>query len=318
MSFSGSPVLFYDVPVGGTWGKLGFGVPNWGIRKVTRNGTILDFVNVVGRELQAIMLTDDALSTRPPTINRIIDINKLIVAGRALLVSEAVKDNQPVMEGEKATNDVEAFLLYPTPIFRVRNRWMKRYAVLTMHALSEAIQSTENGTSPFEISNDFKDSVGQYFDRILQLVCTGLLRIDPSDPASGVPQNKYGFPDWSKFVLIESQIMSYSRKWFTSTERVDVCYPTGDIPSDFDLTTLTAGIPISEIPKLGPFPFAVEDSTVDGMVDDATLEQPSTSPNPVATGVAAATLAETQNVGEITGAPISRGGALAPPVTAAK
>ena len=59
MAFKGSPVLFYDV---GVWGKLGFGVPNWGKRMTSANMVILELVEVLGRNLQAMMLHPDALS----------------------------------------------------------------------------------------------------------------------------------------------------------------------------------------------------------------------------------------------------------------
>ena len=305
MAFSGSPILFYDVPKGGIWGKLGFAVPNWGTRQVTRNSAILDFVSVVGRNLQSIMLTDDALSTRPPNINRIIDINKLLMAVRAMLGNEGLPDNQPALEGVKATQDVESFLLYPCPYFMVRNRWLKRYAQLCFHALAEAIQSTENDTSSFEISNEFCKQMNGYFNRIMQLLATDLLRISPAVAANNVPMTPYGFPDWGSFVLTDAQIMAYTRSWFTSTEKIDTCFPTGDVPSDFDLTLLTTGIPIEDMPVLTAYPNTPVDSVADTSPDPSSLVSGNLNSNPPATGTAAATLAETQAVGQITGAPIT-------------
>lgn len=285
MAFSGSPVLFYDVPVGGIWGKLGFGVPNFGKRLVSRNIVLLELVEVIGRNLQAMMLSDDALSRTPPSMNTIITLNKLLLRARQLLSTEQVADNQVRMTGFKGENDKQSFLVFPTPIFRVRNRWMKTYAYYVMHALAECMQSTENGSSAFEITNVLAGQLSQYFVRILKRMSCELLMIDmktvPVDAGTGLP-------NWYAFTLTDAQINAYApSKWFSPTELIDTTYPTGDIPSDYDLETLTDGIPVVDLPVLTPYPVNVLDSEADNEPDPATLAQGTGGPNPPATGSAA-------------------------------
>jgi hypothetical protein len=304
MAFSGSPVLFYDVPVGGIWGKLGFGVPNFGNRLVSRNIVILELVEVIGRNLQAIMLSDDAMSRTPPSINTIKEINKLVMRARQLLGTEQVMDNQDRMVGMHGQNDKQAFLIFPTPIFEVRNRWMKTYAYYVMHALAEAIQSTENATSPFEITNIFAGQVGQYFVRILKRMACELLMINPQDKT--VPVLTNGLPNWGAFTLSDAQINAYSPStWFSPTELIDTVYPTGDIPDTIALEFLTNGIPSVDLPKLGAYPVTIFDTEADNNPDPSTLAQGTGATNPPATGGAAA-VAGTTSV------------AFAPPPGAAK
>ena len=276
MSFRGSPVLFYDV---GVWGKLGFGVPNWGKRMISANMVILELVEVIGRNLQAMMLHPDALSRSPPSINTIVDIHKLVLRARALLATEQVVDNQMRMEPTHAQPDKQAFLVFPTPIFTVRNRWMKTYAYYVLNALSEAMQSTENDNG-FEITQTFAGIVGQPIVRLYKRMAVELLQVSPSD--ASVPKDSSGNPNWYAFTLSADQLKAYSPStWFTPTELVDTVSPIDDIPGAYDLEALTNGIPIPELPVLKPYPFVVSDSEADGAPDPATLDPnapPATAP----------------------------------------
>ncbi len=303
MAFSGSPVLFYNV---GVWGKLGFGVPNWGKRLISRNIVLLELVETIGRNLQAIMCSDDSLSRTPPSMNTIIELNKLMMRARQLLATEATADNQVKMTGDKATNDKQSFTVFPCPIFNVRNRWLKTYAFMTMHALAEAMQSSENSTSAFEITNVCSGQIGQYFTRILKRMSCELLNISPLDPT--VPKDKVtGLPIWEEFVLTDGQIRAYSPStWFSKTEMIDTSFPLGDIPSDYDLEPLSNGIPIVDLPPLTAYPVTIPDSEADNSPDPATLAKNNGQSNPAATGQAAVpnTPAFVPAVGSQTGAPL--------------
>jgi hypothetical protein len=267
MAFKGSPVLFYDV---GVWGKLGFGVPNWGKRMTSANMVILELVEVLGRNVQAMMLHPDALTRSPPSINTIIDIHKLVLRARSLLATEQVVDNQLRMEPTHAQPDKQSFLVFPTPIFMVRNRWMKTYCYYVMNALSEAMQSTENDNG-FEITQVFAGIVGQPIVRLYKRMAVELLQISPTD--ASVPKDAQGNPNWYAFTLSQQQIMAYAPStWFTPTELIDTVSPIDDIPSAYDLEPLTNGIPIPELPALNPYPFVVSDSEADTAADPATLQ----------------------------------------------
>jgi hypothetical protein len=112
----------------------------------------------------------------------------------------------------------------------------------------------------------------------------------PVSDASIPKDAKTGLPIWEMFVPSDAQINAYSpTTWFTTTERIDVAYPTGDVPSDYDLELLTNGIPIVDLPPLSAYPVTIPDSEADEAADPATLAQ-TQAPNPPSTGAAAATL----------------------------
>lgn len=285
MAFSGSPVLFYNV---GVWGKLGFGVPNWGKRLVSRNIVLLELVETIGRNLQAIMLSDDALSRSPPSMNMIIELNKLMMRARQLLATEMTVDNQIRMQGDKGVNDKQSFNVFPCPIFMVRNRWLKTYAYYAMHALAEAMQATENSTSAFEITNVCAGQIGQYFTRILKRMSCELLNISPSDPT--VPKGTDGLPNWEAFVLTDAQIRNYKpSQWFSTTELIDTAFPLGDLPSDYDVEPLSNGIPVIDLPPLTAYPVTVPDSEADLDINPSAKAQGLGNSNPLKTGDALAT-----------------------------
>ena len=103
------------------------------------------------------------------------------MAVRAMLGNEGLPDNQPALEGVKATQDVESFLLYPCPYFAVRNRWLKRLLQLCFHAASRK-RSNPPRTTPArsKFSDEFCKQMNGYFNRIMQLLATDLLRISPA------------------------------------------------------------------------------------------------------------------------------------------
>lgn len=293
MAFSGDPALWYNYPIGGVWGRLGFAVPNWGKRLVSRNLVLVEMAEIIGRNLQAIMVGDDACSRTPPHVDVIREIHKLVLRARGLLATEALASNQDPMRGTHGINNKQSFLLFPTPLFKVRNRWMKTYCFYAMAALAECLQHTQNTTMSFEIDAITARTIGQYFVRIYKRVAVELLNIDPKD--ASVPKDaNTGLPVWEAFTLSDAQINAYDpEKWFSSTELIDVAPPSGDMPSSYDLEFLTNGIPIIDMPALTPFPATIPDSEADNATADAQLVQ-NQAVNPANSGVAQATIGTNQ------------------------
>ena len=239
---SNDSFLWYNV---GKWADYGLAVPNYGKHMTSQNGTILYLVQVVGRNLQAVMWHADARLRTPPSINTLVRIHKLCTRARSILASRAVPANKAYMEPAHAIPAPEDFLVYPTPYFKVRNPWLKDYAGLILLALTEAMQHQENGR-PIEISEDFSGLIGQYVHRVYKLMAVELFR---------VPAEEAEKPD---FTLSEEQLKSYDpSSWFTSTEMIDTVPDLASWPTEDDLEVLTSGIPVSSLPQLPRWPSGV-------------------------------------------------------------
>src|SRR5262245_8100380 len=141
-TFRNDAFLWYNVP---GWDDLGLAVANFGDDKTSQNGTIRYLVEVIGRNLASIMWQQDARTRVPPTINTIRRIHKLCTRVRDILAGRQVGPGQSRMEPAHAVPSPEAFIVYPTPYFLVRNGWLKEYCGYTLLALTEAMQHTENG-----------------------------------------------------------------------------------------------------------------------------------------------------------------------------
>jgi hypothetical protein len=240
-TFPSEAILWYNV---GRWGQLGYAVPNFLGNTQSMNKTILNLVDVVGRNLFTLMQAPDANLRTPPTINTITKIHRLIVRVRALLASRQVANGTPRMEIDHAAPAWADFTIYPAPYWRVANSWLQTYATLVMYALGTMCGHSENG-NPLDISISFSGLVGQYFQKIYYMMNTELLGIDPqkaSDPA---------------FTLTAAQLAAYDpSQWFTSTELVDTPpQPSSVPPPDMAATQVLArGIPASMLVGLQSFP----------------------------------------------------------------
>jgi len=240
-TFQTDQILWYN---NGVWGKLGFAVPNFGDDPSTINSTIHYLVAVIGRNIQAIMLHTDAGMTRPPSINTLTRVHKLVLRARSILAGRSVKPATLNMEPQHATPVPEVFTIYPTPYFQVRNAFLKEWGGLALMALTEAMQHTENARG-YEVSTDFAGLVGQYVHRIYKLMATELFGVPAADAAA------------LDFTLTAEQLASYDPgQFFTSTEMIDVVATIQEIPTEDDLSVLTAGIPATELVNLQPYPNA--------------------------------------------------------------
>lgn len=242
MPFKNDAFLWYNVP---GWDTMGLAVPNYGDDKSSQNGSIRYLVEIVGRNLSAIMWHQDARLRVPPSINTLVRMHKLCTRARDILAGRAVPSNQFNMESAHAVPAPESFIVYPVPYFKVRNAWLKEYCSYVMLALTESMQHTENARG-IEISVDFAGMFGQYIQRIYKLMATELFK---------VPAVEAMKPD---FTLSEAQISAYDpSKYFTSTELIDTVPSTVNIPTEDDLAVLTDGIPAINMPVLTTWPTTI-------------------------------------------------------------
>ncbi len=226
----------------GVWGELGYACPNFGNDGHSLNNGITYLVDVIGRNLQAIMHHPDVDLRTPPTINTLTRIHKLIVRSRAILSGRDVEPGEPDMEAVHSSPAGEVFLIYPVPYFKVRNKFLKQYCGLILNSLAEAMQHTENRKA-FEISTGFSGIMGQYLHRVYRLMATELFGIDP-EVAKALD-----------FMLTNEDLRGYDPgQWFTSTEMVDTVPDLNQVPTEDDLVVLTNGIPATLLVGLAKYP----------------------------------------------------------------
>lgn len=229
----------------GDWAPYGLAVANAGTHTKSQNSAIRELVELIGRNLCAIMWTTDANLRTPPSINVLIKIHKLCTRARSLLASRAVPPGTQNMETAHAVPSWEAFNAFPCPYFKVRNSWLKGYAQYMLIALTDAMQHQENAR-PLEISTAFSGQVGQYVQRIYVQMAVELLRVPLADAQK---------PD---FTLTDAQLSAYNPSaWFTSTEMIDTVPDELLRPTEDDLRVLTDGIPYPMLPELPTYPAGV-------------------------------------------------------------
>jgi hypothetical protein len=275
--FRTDQALWYN---NGVWGELGFAVPNFGDDQSTLNTSIHYLVDVMGRNLQAVMMHPDADQRTPPSINTLTRVHKLITRARSILAGRAVAPATPDMEAIHASPAETEFIIYPVPYFKVRNTWMKEWAGLILNAISEATQHTENRKA-YEISTTFSGLIGQYLHRVYKLMSTELFGVAAADAAK------------LDFTLTDQQLTSYDpSKFFTSTELIDVVPPVALVPTEDDLRVLTNGIPASKLVNLQKYSSGVTFPTGTGTASGASTST-GAGGNETATASAGTTAAST-------------------------
>lgn len=255
--FKTDEIYWYN-PEGSPWGRLGFACPNFGNNPIGLNQDILYLVKVMGRNLQAVMLHGDRNLQRPPSINTLTRIHKLIVRARSIISTRVVPEGKPKFEAIHATPAPQPFMIYPCPFWEVRNYWLQEYGGLALAALSEMMQHTDVGMQ-HEFGPDFAGTISQYLQRVYKRMATELF---------GLPLADAEKPD---FTLTDAQLAAYNpSKVVTSTEMIDVTpiVPT-DFPTEDDLVVLTNGIPATQIAGLQRWPAGMAPSVAGGVAAGA-------------------------------------------------
>jgi hypothetical protein len=231
--------LWYNV---GQFGDLGYAVPNPSNDYGSLNPNILDLVELTGRNLFAIMNNEDVDLAIPPSINTIRRVHRLYKRFGQIVTARAVPSGELNMETNHVQPAGEVFKVYPIPYFRVRNKFMKRWAGLIMMMLSEAMQHTENRKT-MEISELFGGQMGQYMNRVYINLATELF---------GKTREEVANPG---FLLTEEELNKYNPgAFFTSTEMVDTVPHLGNVFTEDRLSVISAGIPVTSLPELKPWP----------------------------------------------------------------
>ena len=247
MQLSTDAVLWYNV---GVFGEAGYAVPNASNDGTSLNDNIIDLVDIIGRNLAAILRSEDADLRTPPSINTLMRVHKLYVRLSQIIGGRSVPSGTPNFEKTHISPDPEGFRVFPCPYFRLRNQFMRRWTKWTLELLAECMQHTENRKS-VEISTTFGGMVGAYAKRVYNNMAIELFGKTP------IVVNAEGF------LLTDADFKAYDpSKFFTSTELIDTVAPTRFIWTEDQLKIITDGILVIHLPNsVQPWPGgAIDDS----------------------------------------------------------
>jgi hypothetical protein len=238
-------ILHYNV---GEFGDAGYAVPNWSNDVGSLNPQILDWTQLVGRNLFHIMHHEDADMRTPPSINTVKRIHKLYLRAGQILTGRAVPFGTDNMETQHARPAGEVFRVYPVPYFKVRNSFMRRWAELILYSLADAMQHTENAKE-MEISTAFAGQVGQYLVRVYRNLAVELF---------GKTRDQVALEG---FRLTDEELAGYNpAAFFTSTEMVDTVPRLDRRFTEDRLEVLSEGLPVTQLPAdLKPWPTNLTD-----------------------------------------------------------
>lgn len=253
-------LLWYNTP---GFSNLGLAIPNWGTNPTTQNGEILDLTNLLGQNAQAVMLSNDARVAAPPTSNTVAKIVSMCEQFFSMVAARYIPEGTGVqgIEAPHTAADLNPFLVFPTPLFTVSNRWLKRFGTMAIYAVSELMQSSENGRANY-LSQALAGTVTQFIHSIYAQVAIEMLGV-PTLPmvndVNGVPQYQPADPRSLAFLLTPAQKANYAPSArFTQIEAVAVAPPAQAVPTAADLQVITGGIAVPSLPNtIGPWPTAV-------------------------------------------------------------
>lgn len=177
--FGSDRPLLYDVE---PWNGLGFGVPNFGNNYGTLSTPIWNLASQVSKSQLFIMTHIDAQRTQPPSINTVMRIAKVLNRVQSILQSRMKPFNEIRIEEGHATADLKPWQVNPVPFFSgpvVRNGWLMEYNSLTMTALTNIYQHSDNNLA-LTVTEAFARDVFPYFKEIRHLVGIELLQLPPA------------------------------------------------------------------------------------------------------------------------------------------
>lgn len=240
MVTSTDAILWYNV---GVFGEAGYAVPNGSNDGTSLNDNIIDIVDVVGRNLAAMLRSEDTDLRTPPSINTCLRVHRLYVRLSQIIGGRSVPSHEPNFEKVHVSPDPESFRLYPVPYFRTRNAFLRRWSKWILEMLAECMQHTENRKS-VEISTAFGGMVGSYAKRVYTNMAVELFgKTRDAVRADG-------------FLLVDADFKAYDpSKFFTSTELIDTVAPTRFVFTEDSLEVITNGLLAIHLPNsVCPYP----------------------------------------------------------------
>lgn len=232
-------ILWYNV---GVYGDIGYAVPNPSNDIGSLNPNILDITNLIGRNLFMIMHHEDADLSIPPSINTLERIHQLYVRARQIIAGRTTPDGETRFEIEHVSPAGELFRVWPIPYFKVRNAYMRRWAQYALYCLANCFQHTENRQQT-TISPRFADVIRKPLQEVYVNMAVELFGKTRTEARADA------------FTLTEEDLRSYNPgQFFTPTEMIDTVPSFDNVHTEDRKAHLAAGIPLTELPTLQPYP----------------------------------------------------------------
>lgn len=178
-AFGTDQVLLYNVE---PWSQLGFGVPNFGDNPFTQNAPLHGLADEIGVVQLYIMTHIDATRRQYPSRNTIERLGKVLNRIQTVLVNRAKSANSMRLEGGHGVPSAIPWTVHPVPYFTgpiVNNRWLREYNNLTMIALTNIYQHSDNNLE-LTITEELAGDIWSYFREIRRLLAGELLGLMPS------------------------------------------------------------------------------------------------------------------------------------------
>jgi hypothetical protein len=175
--FSSTETLWWN---NGVWGRCGYAIPNAGGKYNSKNHIIRGLVQFIGRELFMLMHDDDVKFRRPPNIEWLSSVAKMITLGKKRIADRSVPFTEPrTGDADHVSSETASFLVFPIPYFgdRVRNDFAKQCANVMLIMLGEMMQHSDNDYDG-DITDFLASKMIEQFRRIEYTIATMYLNID--------------------------------------------------------------------------------------------------------------------------------------------
>ena len=189
-TFGSDRVLLYNVA---PWAQLGFGVANFGNNYGTLSTPIWNLADFIGKTQLFIMTHIDAQRTQPPSRNTVERLGKLLNRVHSVLQSRMKVYADIRLEEGHATASTKPWVIHPVPYFSgplVRNHWLAEYNELTMIALTNMYQHSDNNLA-MTVTQQFASDIWKYFREIKLRLGIELLGL----PVETVESDDFTFTD---------------------------------------------------------------------------------------------------------------------------
>jgi hypothetical protein len=235
VNFGSDRVLLYNVA---PWAQLGFGVANFGNNYGTKSTPIWNLADTIGKTQLFIMTHIDAQRTQPPSRNTVERLGKLLNRVHSVLSSRMkIYSDQRLEEGH-ATASTKPWVIHPVPYFGgplVRNHWLAEYNEMTMIALTNIYQHSDNNLA-MTVTQQFAADIWKYFHEIKLRLGIELLQL----PVETVEADGFVFTDehYNQYAP-DSVVINF--------EALDTPGPVFSRATEDDLRPLFNGWPANEI-----------------------------------------------------------------------
>lgn len=177
--FGTDQVLLYNVK---PWNELGFGVANFGDNPFTQNAPLHGLADEIGVVQLYVMTHIDAARRQYPSRNTIERLGKILNRIQSVLINRSKSANSMRLEGGHGVPSAMPWNVHPVPYFQgpiVNNRWLREYNNLTMIALTNIYQHSDNNLE-LTITEELAGDIWAYFAEIRRLVAGELLGLAPA------------------------------------------------------------------------------------------------------------------------------------------